>query len=135
MGLKWIATLKVEFEMLDGRPDSLALAQTVLAREAGHLKHNIELGRELAATGVKPSPQKSKYCLRGQHTINFAVYPAPVRPCACAKLAIGASGFSPERLSAAASSVLRCRQRMQRTEMDVLTACAILTNRNDYATT
>jgi len=23
MGLKWIATLKVEFEMLDGRPDSL----------------------------------------------------------------------------------------------------------------
>ena len=51
------------------------------------------------------------------------------------KLAIGASGFSPKRLSAAASSVLRCRQRMQRTEMDVLTAGGILANRDDYATT
>jgi hypothetical protein len=82
MGLKWTATLMVEFEMLDGRPDSLALAQTVPAREAGLLKHNIEHGRELATTGVKPKSAKVQILSQGQRTINFAVCPAPVRPCA-----------------------------------------------------
>lgn len=65
MGLKWIATLKVEFEMLDGRPDGVALAQTVLAREAGLLKHNIEHGRELATTGVKPKSAKVRILSQG----------------------------------------------------------------------
>jgi hypothetical protein len=65
MDLKWIATLKVEFETLDGRPDSLALAQTVLAREAGLLKHNIEHGRELAATGVKAKSAKVQILSQG----------------------------------------------------------------------
>jgi hypothetical protein len=65
MGLKWIATLKVEFEILDGRPDSLALAQTVLAREVGLLKHNTEHGRELDATGAKPKSAKIQILSQG----------------------------------------------------------------------
>jgi hypothetical protein len=65
MGLKWIATLKVEFEMWDGTPDSLALAQMVLAREAGLLKHNIEHGREFATTGVKPKSAKVQIVSQG----------------------------------------------------------------------
>jgi hypothetical protein len=46
------------------------------------------------------------------------------------KLAIGASGFSPKRLSAAASSVLRCRQLMQRTEIEVLTRNNMMISRS-----
>jgi hypothetical protein len=41
------------------------------------------------------------------------------------KLAIGASGFSPKRLSVAASIVRLWRQLMHRTDMDVLTAGGI----------
>jgi hypothetical protein len=44
------------------------------------------------------------------------------------KLAIGASGFSPKRLSVAASIVRRWRQLIQRTEMDVLTVGGIRTH-------
>jgi hypothetical protein len=65
MALKWTATLKVEFEMLDGRPDSLALARTVLAREAGLLERNIEHGREVAVTGVKPKSAKVQILSQG----------------------------------------------------------------------
>jgi hypothetical protein len=79
MGLKWTATLKVEFEMLDGRPDSLVLAQMVLAREANLLKHNIEHGRDVAATGVKSKSAKVRILSQG------AALPALIRPCACAR--------------------------------------------------
>lgn len=65
MGLKWTATLRIEFEMLDGRPDSLALAQTVLAREAGLLKHNIEHG------GRSPRPA-SNQVREGPDTVSGA---------------------------------------------------------------
>jgi hypothetical protein len=51
--------------MLDGRPDSLALAQTVLTREVGLLKHNIERGKEATATGVKPNSARVQILSQG----------------------------------------------------------------------
>ena len=51
MGIKWTADLRVTFELQDGRLDSLA--QMIMRREAGQLKHAIERGAGVAPTGVK----------------------------------------------------------------------------------
>jgi hypothetical protein len=65
MGLKWMATLRVEFAMLDGSSDSLALAQTFLTREVGLLKQHIEHGGEVTATGVKPNSARVQILSQG----------------------------------------------------------------------
>jgi hypothetical protein len=63
MGLKWTAKLNVEFEMMDGQPDSLA--RVVLAREVAQFQSSIERGREVARTGVKPGSAKVKVVSEG----------------------------------------------------------------------
>jgi len=51
MGIKWTATLKVEFELVDGQEERLA--RVVLTREVGKFRVGIEQGVGLAPTGVK----------------------------------------------------------------------------------
>jgi hypothetical protein len=63
MGQKWIATLKVEFEMEDGRPDGLA--KMVLLREVGQFRNNIERGLGIAPTGVKANSAKVEIVSEG----------------------------------------------------------------------
>ena len=63
MGLKWTAKLIVEFEMLDGQPETLA--QTVLRREVAQFQSGIERGREVARTGVKPGSAKIEIVSQG----------------------------------------------------------------------
>jgi hypothetical protein len=65
VGLKWTVTLKVEFDMLDGRPDGHALAQTILTHEVGLLKHNIERVREAVATEVKSDSARVRILSQG----------------------------------------------------------------------
>jgi hypothetical protein len=50
VGLKWRATLTVEFEMEDGQPEGLA--RTVLTPEVGKFRNGIEVGERVGRTGV-----------------------------------------------------------------------------------
>jgi hypothetical protein len=51
MGIRWIATLEVSFEMEDGQP--AGLPKIVLEREVGKFRLGIERGEGIARTGVK----------------------------------------------------------------------------------
>jgi len=53
MGEKWIATLKVEFEMHDDRPEGMA--KMVLRREVAESRDNIERGLGLGPKSLRVS--------------------------------------------------------------------------------
>lgn len=63
MGQNWIANLKAEFEMEDGRPEGLA--KTVLQREIGQFQRHIEHGLGIARTGVKADSAKVEILSQG----------------------------------------------------------------------
>jgi len=63
MGEKWIATLKVEFEMHDDRTEGMA--KMVLQREVGQFRNNIERGLGIGPTGVKPNSAKVEILSQG----------------------------------------------------------------------
>ena len=63
MGIKWTATLKVEFELVDGQEESLA--RVVLTREVGRFRLGIEQGIGLAPTGVKRGSAKVEIASQG----------------------------------------------------------------------
>ena len=54
--MKWIARIKVEFEMQEGQPANQA--ETVLRREAALFQKNLEKGAHVGRTGVKPDTAK-----------------------------------------------------------------------------
>jgi hypothetical protein len=56
MGIKWTATLKVEFELVDGQEERVA--RVVLTREVGRFRVGIEQGIGLAPTGIKRGSAK-----------------------------------------------------------------------------
>jgi hypothetical protein len=56
VGLKWTATLTVEFEMEEGQPENLA--KVVLNRQAMKFQHDIERGMDVGRTGVKHGSAK-----------------------------------------------------------------------------
>jgi hypothetical protein len=64
VGVKYFATLLVEFEMEDGQPENLA--KIVLNREVGRLHHAIERGSEVAPTGVKPGSARVEILDQGE---------------------------------------------------------------------
>ena len=63
MGTKWIATLKVEFEMIE--PDQERLARVVLMREVGRFRVGLEQGIGLAPTGVRRNSAKVEIVSQG----------------------------------------------------------------------
>lgn len=63
MGIKWTATLKVEFELVDGQEERLA--RVVLTRELGKFRVGIEQGIGLAPTGVKRGSAKVEIVSQG----------------------------------------------------------------------
>jgi hypothetical protein len=65
MGTKWIATLKVEFEMIE--EDQERLARVILTREIGKFRIGLEQGIGLAPTGVRPSSAKVEIITQGPH--------------------------------------------------------------------
>ena len=63
MGIKWTATLNVEFELVDGQEERLACV--VLTREAGRFRVGVEQGIGLAPTGVKRGSAKVEIVSQG----------------------------------------------------------------------
>jgi hypothetical protein len=63
MGTKWIATLKVEFEMIEPRQDRLA--RVVLTREVGRFRVGLEQGIGLAPTSVRRDSAKVEIVSQG----------------------------------------------------------------------
>ena len=63
MGIKWIATLKVEFEMEDGQPEGLP--KIVLTREVNIFQDAIERDRGIGKTGVKRGSAKVEVISQG----------------------------------------------------------------------
>ena len=63
MGMKWTATLKVEFELADGQEERVA--RVVLTREVGKSRVGIEQGIGLAPTGVKRGSAKVEIVSQG----------------------------------------------------------------------
>ena len=63
MGIKWTATLKVEFELVDGQEEPLA--RVVLTREVGRFRVGIEQGIGLAPTGIKRGSAKVEIVSQG----------------------------------------------------------------------
>jgi hypothetical protein len=63
MGTKWVATLKVEFEMIE--PGQEALARVVLTREVGRFRVGLEQGIGLAPTGVRRDSAKVEIASQG----------------------------------------------------------------------
>ncbi len=51
MGRKWVALLKVEFEMEEAQSENLA--EIILRREVALFQRNIEKGAHIGRTGVK----------------------------------------------------------------------------------
>jgi hypothetical protein len=66
MGIKWTATLHVEFELVDGQEERLA--RVVLTREVGRFRLGIEQGIGLAPTGVKRGSAKVEIASQGLET-------------------------------------------------------------------
>ena len=63
MGIKWTATLKVEFELIDSEEERLA--RVILTREAGRFRVGIERGIGLAPTGVVHDSAKVEIMSQG----------------------------------------------------------------------
>ena len=63
MGIKWTATLNVEFDLIDGQEERLA--RVVLTREVGRFRVGIEQGIGLAPTGVKRGSAKVEIISQG----------------------------------------------------------------------
>ena len=63
MGIKWTATLKVEFELADGQEERVA--RVVLTREVGKFRVGIQQGIGLAPTGVKRGSAKVEIVSQG----------------------------------------------------------------------
>lgn len=63
MGTKWVATLKVEFEMIE--PGQERLARVVLTREVGRFRVGLEQGIGLAPTGVRRDLAKVEIVSQG----------------------------------------------------------------------
>lgn len=63
MGIKWTATLKVEFELVDGQEERVA--RVVLTREVGRFRVGIEQGIGLAPTGIKRGSAKVEITSQG----------------------------------------------------------------------
>jgi len=64
MGIKWTADLRVEIEMEDGQPENLG--ETVLNREVGRFRSNIERGDMFGRTGVKHGSARVEYLKKPQ---------------------------------------------------------------------
>jgi hypothetical protein len=63
MEIKWTATLKVEFELVDGEDERLA--RVILTREVGRFRVGIEQGIGLAPTCVKRGSAKVEIVSQG----------------------------------------------------------------------
>ena len=63
MGIKWTATLKVEFELVAGQEERLA--RVVLTREVGRFRVGIKQGIGLAPTGIKRGSAKVEIVSHG----------------------------------------------------------------------
>jgi hypothetical protein len=63
MGTKWIATLRVEFEMIE--EDQECLARVILTREVGKFRIGLEQGIGLAPTGVRRDSAKIEIVKQG----------------------------------------------------------------------